>query len=215
MKHLHKPYLILAWIIAIMTLGIFLYVYGNLPERVPIHWNIKGEIDNYGSKNMLWLLGILPLAMILLLTFLPNWDPRREKYASHGKAYSILMLYVTLIMSGAFLGILALTLGYRLDMTVVLQLLIGILFTAIGNYLPQVRQTFFFGIRTPWTLTSEDNWRKTHRFGSKVFVAIGLIMIASVFLPIAQRAVLPFAAIIIGLVLTYWYSYREYKKNKS
>lgn len=213
MKVLNKTYLILAWMIATITLGIFLTLYHDLPEQVPIHWNLKGEIDRYGSKNTLWLIGMLPLAIVLLLTFLPKWDPRREKYASHGKAYSILIFYSTLTTSGIFLIVLANIYGFHIDVTVMLQLLLGVLFLAIGNYLPQVRQTFFFGIRTPWTLVSEDNWRKTHRFGSKVFVLIGLLMIGASLLPTPLRSVLPFAAIIIGLVFIYLYSYREYMKH--
>ncbi|MFD1423548.1 SdpI family protein [Laceyella tengchongensis] len=215
MKHLHKPYLILSWAIALVTLGVFLYCHDLLPDRVPLHWNIKGQIDRYGSKNMLLLFGLIPLGINLLLTFLPNWDPRRDRYVMHSKAYSILLLYSTVILCAVFLSILAITLGYPINIPLLLQLLIGILLMAIGNYLPQVRQTFFFGIRTPWSITSEDNWRLTHRFGGKVLFFIGLLMIISLFLPVPLRSILPFAAIIIGLAIIYWYSYRLYKHNRT
>lgn len=104
-------------------------------------------------------------------------------------------------------------LGYNIFLHRVPELLVGILFLIVGNYLPQCKPSFFVGMRNPWTLSNEEVWRKTHRFSGKVFVALGLIMIVSIFVPADWRSYLMLAMILVAVILTNLYSYVLYKKK--
>jgi uncharacterized membrane protein len=214
MSYIRKPYLIIAIIASVITFLVFLFFYARLPEmKVPLHWNIKGEVDHYGPKSSLLILGCFPLLLVVLFYFLPRWDPRSDSYERHSKAYSVMLLCITVFSCSISLSILAVALGYKWNEPFILQILIGLLFIFMGNYLRQVRPTYFFGIRTPWALVSERNWRKTHRFGSVVMVLSGLVFLISAFIPgwdIIARIVL-----LGGIVLIYVYSYFEFKKNGS
>ena len=105
-------------------------------------------------------------------------------------------------------------LGYNLFINRVPELLVGILFIVIGNYLPQCKPNYFVGIKTPWTLSNEEVWRKTHRFSGKVFVILGIIMILSVFVPVTWKSFVMVVVIIGAVGLTMGYSYVAYKRTK-
>ena len=119
----------------------------------------------------------------------------------------ILLFLVNIIGIGAGLG-------YDIPMNSTPHILVGLLFIVIGNYLPQCKPNYFVGIKTPWTLSNEEVWRKTHRFSGKVFVVLGVIMILSIFAPVAWKG-FPIIGIIVGAVgLTMGYSYVAYKRTK-
>ncbi|CAG9614055.1 Immunity protein SdpI [Bacillus rhizoplanae] len=92
-------------------------------------------------------------------------------------------------------------------------MIVGILFLVIGNYLPQCKPNFFVGIRTPWTLSNEEVWRKTHRFSGKVFIVLGIIMCLSIFAPVTWKSYIVLTTVLAGVVITMLYSYFAYKKE--
>jgi len=109
-------------------------------------------------------------------------------------------------------------LGYNLPVGVIMPGLIGLLFIVLGNYLGKIKMNWFMGIRTPWTMSSENVWNKTHRFGGKMFILAGLLMIAQIFLPLNFRLPVFIFSIAVILFGTVGYSYLVYlreKKNKA
>ncbi|MBH0166832.1 SdpI family protein [Fictibacillus sp. 7GRE50] len=179
MKKYGWSYLLIALSILI---GVFAYPY--LPEQMPMHWNIHGEVDGYWDKQ--YAAFFPPLLMIVLMAlfiFMPRIDPKKENYKKFSSSYTI---FIT-IMNVFFLLLQSMTISYGLgvniDISLVVNLGIGLLFIVLGNYLPRIKHNYFIGVRTPWTLANEKTWRKTHQLSGKLFVVAGILLVAISFLP--------------------------------
>jgi len=192
------------------------YFYQNFPGQVATHWNFAGEADAYSGRAFAaFFFPALAIGIYLLMTFLPLVDPKRERYAEFGKAYNVLRLSITILMIGLY-GIMSWNgLGHEAPINIVVPFAIGLLFIIIGNFLPKVKRNWFVGIRTPWTLSREDIWNKTHRLGGKMFVFAGLLMILMVFAP---QALYPWmfgfviALLVFGTIGYSWFLWRKIKK---
>jgi len=191
------------------------YFYSIFPEQVPMHWNIAGEIDGWGSKTMgAFMLPVTMVGMYILFLGLPYLDPRQKRYEQFSKIYHGFKAIILLFMAIMYFLIGANTLGYNVPIGTLVPILVGILFILIGNYTAKIKPNWFIGIRTPWTLSSEEVWNKTHRIGGKIFVFSGLLFILEPFLPLNYQGPV-FAIIIIGIVVgTFSYSYFIYKKEQ-
>jgi len=194
------------------------YFFNNFPEQVPIHWDISGEADNWSSPALAaFLFPAIIIAMYFLLSFIPYLDPKKERYAQFQRVYHLIKFFLILLFVAIyFLSSLA-ALGYGIKIDVWMPFFIGLLFIVLGNYLSKIKSNWFIGIRTPWTLSSEEVWNKTHRFGGKAFIVAGIIMLFMGWLPIAWRLPLFFVAIavvLLGTVVYSYFAYREEKKKK-
>ncbi len=155
------------------------YLWGTLPERVPVHWNIEGNVDRYGSKSELLLIPIfLPVLIYVILLVVPVIDPKK-KIAAMGVKYHNLKFVLTAFMSALAVVILYTTAHQAVAHTNVFLLCIGILYLLLGNYFKTIRANYFIGIRTPWTLENEEVWKKTHALGGKLWFGGGLIIVLS------------------------------------
>lgn len=173
-------------IIALMVVAAFV-LYERLPERIPSHWNVRGEVDGWSSRRF-GAFGIPAIAFAIwaLTRLLPRIDPRRANYAKFADTYDLLVLSIIVFLGVLHGAILANALGYPVSMDRIVGLGVGALFLVIGNVLPRARPNWFVGIRTPWTLSSDRVWERTHRVGGYAFAAIGLAMIVSTLLaPVA------------------------------
>lgn len=205
---IHKGIIILILISIVATF----FIYSNLPEKIPTHWNIRGEIDSYRSKSFVWFTALLPLGIYLLMIYVPNIDPRRESYKKHKKAYEILMnILVPFFIMMHWVAIFS-ALGHHISVARIIPIGIGILFIVMGNYMGQIRPNYTFGIRIPWTLADETVWRKTHRMGGFVFILSGLIFIIAGIVNKPYSFILAISSIFVLLIYTCVYSYLEYKK---
>lgn len=184
------------------------YYWGTLPAQVPVHWNIRGEIDGYGSKLTLIFLAGLPLITYLALVIVPTIDPK-GKLQQMGSKYHNIRLWLTVFMAALSLFIVYSARMAAEDNTYILVLLMGALFVVLGNYFKTIRANYFVGIRTPWTLESESVWKATHAMAGQLWFVGGIIvMLGSVALPGASAMVLLLlVALVIGLVpvaYSYW-----------
>lgn len=203
-------------IIIACSILLTIIVYNKLPDLVPTHWNTMGEIDKYSPKAF----GAFMAPVIMIFTwsgmkFLPKIDPRKKNYEKFDKSYSVIVS----ILLTFFLAIHAVTLlaalGYGISIEKIIPLIVGALFIVIGNYLPKSKSNFFYGIKTPWTLSSEVSWRKTHRLGGKLFVVAGIVCILSSFLLNGNiKAVVFFIAIMIAAIVPIVASYFYAKNDK-
>ncbi|MZQ75057.1 MAG: DUF1648 domain-containing protein [Peptoclostridium sp.] len=191
-----------------------IFVYGYLPDTIPLHWNIQGEVDRVGGKNNVFITALLPLVLYMLMMLFPKIDPKKKSYEKHKKAYSITVGLILVFLIVIHWVTILVSLGLNLDVSTVVSMGIGVMFIVIGNFMSQIRQNYFFGIRTPWTLANENVWKKTHRVGGYGFIAIGAAFILSAFL---KSSMLKFIIIVggtIGFTLyIFIYSYFVFKKE--
>ena len=158
--------------------------YPSLPDRVPTHWDMRGNVNDYSSKTM--AVSLMPAIMVALwglLRALPSIDPRRVNYGKMRGAYELVVNATLTMLLLVHTIVLAAVLGAPISITRVMPALVGALFIVIGNVLPQARPNWFFGIRTPWTLSNDAVWRRTHRISGYLFVLCGLLMVASAAFP--------------------------------
>ena len=190
-------------------------VWGRLPEQVPMHWDASGNVDRHGSRlaGALLLPGVM-LLLAILVPVLPRIDPRRANYARFDPTYHLAMNAVLTFMLGVHLVALATALGMEVPMERVVPAGAGLLLLVIGNVLPRARQNWMFGIRTPWTLSSERVWERTHRVGGYCMVAAGLVVLASALLAPGTASVALLVAAVAGASLVpLVYSYLAWRQE--
>jgi uncharacterized membrane protein len=193
------------------ALAAFFYVLPGLPERVPVHWNLHGEADRYGSPWSLLVLGpVLMAGTMVLFAVLPWLSPKHFEVDSSLRAYLAFML----ILVGMFGYFFAVSLWAAMSGPVgAPRAVIGgvcVLSILLGNLMGKVRRNFFLGVRTPWTLASERVWYATHRLAAKTLVAAGVIGLA---LSLASApAWLSVAIVALGAVVPAVYSLVHYKR---
>ncbi len=212
MKQLKRLYLL--FIPIAVSLVITLILYSRLPDQIPSHWNISGEIDSYKPRYFVILTALLPALFVWLLTVIPSLDPKSENFKQHQKAYNITVIFVVLFILAFHWYAIAAALGTLLKVEYLIKSTIGILFIIIGNYLPQAKQNYTYGIRTPWTLENEEVWRRTSRFGGRGFVICGFITLITLFLPSTASFWILSISLIILIFGIYLYSYLVYKKEE-
>jgi uncharacterized membrane protein len=155
------------------------YLWNDLPNKVPMHWNMKGEIDRYGDKSELIIIPfLLPLLIYVIFLVIPKIDPKNKLNKMGNKLQTVKFLLTT------FMSILALFIIYTAKHQTLtnqnyIVLLIGILFIILGNYFKTIQPNYFIGIRTPWTLENETVWKKTHKLGGKMWFVGGIIVVLS------------------------------------
>ena len=192
----------LGLLITAAAVAVSIWAYPRLPETVPTHWNIRGEPDDYSSRLVAVL--VMP-AVLLVLTgvfqVLPRIDPRGANYQKFGDTYWLLMNGVLGFMLALHVTLIAIGMGAAIQLTRVINVGGGAMFVLLGNYLGRVESNWFLGIRTPWTLSSDTVWRKTHRTAAWLFVAGGIIVIlVGLFRPAGQVALLGVtAATVVGI----------------
>ena len=201
--------------LSVAPLLMVLAVYGRLPAQVPMHWGIDGTVDRYGNKNELFVIAGINILVGIMFYFLPKIDPKRKNYDRFQGAYDWMVIW-TLGFMAAITGVtLAETMHPgRFDMTKVICGMVAFLFIFLGNMMPKIKRNFFTGVKTPWTLSSDTVWNKTHRLGGKCFVAGGILMLLGAFFvsgKVLFGMVLAVSAII--MILPMGMSYFLYKKE--
>lgn len=189
--------------------------FSSLPDLIPMHWNWKGEIDSYWPKQTgVWFVPGITLLMWIGFKIFPYFDPKKEKYNLFKSEWEIIQIGIIGFM--AFVHFVTLSAARNPEMRVDTWIVIGIggLLILVGNYLSKIRQNYFIGIKTPWSLASEDNWNKTHRFGSWCFVIGGIAVMAGAALGL-MMPILMMVAIIGASFIPMLYSFLVFKKKES
>lgn len=206
-KKLKTP--IITTIVCLLPIVYGLIIWDKLPAEVPTHWNLEGEVDGYSSKAFA-VFG-LPLIMAganLICQIGMRIDPKHENYGEKVKTIVVWMIPVmNLILSP--MTLLAAQ-GIDVDVALIVPLMCGILFLIIGNYLPKCKQNYTMGIKVAWTLNSEENWNKTHRFAGFIWTMGSMIIILTTLLGY------PFVLFPVVLIMAFVpivYSYLLYRKG--
>ncbi len=175
-----------------------LWVGVRVPDngKYPIHWGLDGKPDGYGSTTfVLYSIPAVVAGMVALLAVVPWIEPRRFSLQQSAKAYCALWSALLAIFMVLHAAILVSVMGHTVNMNHVMSPSLGVLFMILGNYMGKIQSNFTFGIRTPWTLSSELSWNKTHRLGGRLFFIDGLAIIATSLIPSCQEWLL---VIIVG-----------------
>src|SRR2546426_2984594 len=164
----------LGFVVAAVALAIGVWAWPRLPDRVATHWDIHGVPDGYSSR--LFAVLITPVILVVIngvFRILPRLDPRRANYEKFQDTYWLIANAVALFLLGVHVLVMINGLGRPVAMSRLMPVAVGLLFVVLGNSLSRVQPTWFVGIRTPWTLSSDTVWRKTHRTGGFPFVIAG------------------------------------------
>jgi len=202
-------------VIAALAVAVSLWAYPQLPPTVATHWNVRGEADGFSSR--LVAVSIMPLVILVmtgLFNVLPRLDPRRANYSKFIGTYWLIANAVILFILIGHGMIVATGLGYPVKIGRTMPIGVGLLFIVLGNYLTRVEPNWFVGIRTPWTLSSDTVWRKTHRTGGWLMVLGGSVIAACAFFPPAAFLPLFIAAVLLMAVIPIVQSYVLWKREK-
>lgn len=197
--------------VILLTFLAIYFFYPLLPEQMPMHWNLQGQIDNYIPKNIaVWLLPLTTLVIFILMQALPFIDPKKEKYNLFAKEWDIIKTGFVLFMTYLQFVVFYIAIHPQIQMMPLMFIGLGAIFILIGNYLSKIRQNFFIGIKLPWTLADEDNWNKTHRFASWCFVIAGIVTLAEAYF-IWYAPIIIYGCMGIAILLPTIYSFLLYK----
>ena len=182
---------------------------------VPIHWDLNGNPDGFAPAIIAFLIGpAITLGVLAILALVPRIEPRRENLRRSANAYRNTVIATTVFLAG--IQVFTVMAGVVMDVPIggVIGAGVGILLAVIGNVMTTVRSTFMFGVRTPWTLTSERSWDRTNRLVGRLFVVTGLsTVVASLtgnaYLVLGLMTVLLIGSIVVGFV----YSYKVWKDD--
>ena len=177
----HLKTLIITSILTLLPILAGLYLWNTLPEQVPSHWDVNGEIDGWSSKPFfVFGLPCIMLAAQWLCVLGTAADPKK---ANHSDKVLHLVLWIIPVLSIVLSAMTyMITLGHSVRVEVIMPLIIGLVFTIIGNYLPKCKQSYTVGIKIPWTLNSEENWNRTHRFAGRLWLVCGLGIMLTAFI---------------------------------
>jgi uncharacterized membrane protein len=208
------------WLIIIIPAVYLAIVWNQLPERVAMHFNLKGDIDRYGSKNglllLISLLTVLNAGIYLLLTNMYRIDPKKKAADNKGR-FQRIGFGVSVFMAAVLCFVIYSSVNGNAKFSVRLILAaVGLLFAFMGNYMHNIKPNYFAGIRLPWTLNNDENWKKTHLLAGKLWFVGGLLIaIMCLLLPVVLSMILFFIITVFITVIPGVYSYRLYKKQKA
>jgi uncharacterized membrane protein len=201
-------------VLVVLSFVLGLYFHPMMPERVPSHWNVRGEVDGYMPRTWgVFLMPIVILGIAVLLLIIPRVDPLKRNIEEFRGRFEGFMIVLVLFMIAVELMILLWGVGIRISPNAVLPIGIGVLIFDAGILLEHAKRNWFIGIRTPWTLSSDEIWYRTHRLGGILFKVAGAVAFLGVFF--GRRAVwfilIPILLAVVGATA---YSYVEYRRLK-
>ncbi|MDO5549030.1 MAG: SdpI family protein [Eubacteriales bacterium] len=205
------------WITAVLPLILAGLSWSRLPDTIPLHWGLHGEVNRWAGRNVIFLLAAIALIFTIVLLFAAKIDPKARNINRRRNLYEGLIVLLNLML----LGMMGITIAEAIRPGTVnvgqaVTLVVGILFAAIGNYLPKMKQNFTIGVRTPWALADEANWQYSNRFGGYMMFFAGLMMILGAFLlDDIWRFALILILVIAWVIGTFFVSYWYYRTNKT
>lgn len=203
-------------ILLLISFLALLFLWDQLPTRIPTHWNFQGEVNGYSSKTFgLLIVPVTNLIVYLILLYLPKIDPKK-RISIDQKPIPVLRTLIVVFLTGIHGWIIFSALGAEMQSQSWIYLGLAVFFLVLGNYLSTIKPNYFIGIRVPWTLEDPDNWKETHRVSSYIWVSGGLLLIILFpFFELQTYGTL-FAIIVTLLaIIPVGYSFYLYKSNHS
>lgn len=208
----YKKQLIISSIVTLLPIVFGLLIWDQLPDMMATHWGVDNQPDSWSSKSF----AVFGMPLLLLgLHWLFLWITAVDKSQKNQSKKAMAMIFwmmpmVSLFTSAIMYGV---SLGHTVNLGSVLFMMLGLMFAGIGNYLPKTKRNFHLGIKVKWALNNEENWNATHRFGGKVWVMGGLLLMLAGFFPMDYAVFVMLPVILILSVIPALYSYLYYKKQ--
>ena len=203
---INKKLLLFTSILILLSSLVGCVFWYQLPEKMPTHFNLLGQADGYNHKVFaIFGLPALMLLMHWLLLFLMIKDPKSSNISS--KIQVLIYWIIPFVSCLSMISIYGESLGYSMMSGILAQIFMGVLMIVIGNYLPKTRKNYIIGIRLPWTLESDKNWRKTHRLAGKIWVLGGLLLFLNSFVQLYVYWVF-FLTLFFVVIIPSVYSYQ-------
>jgi len=193
-------------------------IWHHIPETVPMHFDLKGNVDRYGSRDdfkvLIIALIIINAGVYLLVSNIYRIDPKRNAAQNKDRMQRI-AFYVCAYLSAIWVMIIYATVHG--DSSMIMKFVfvaMGLLFALLGSNMYNIQPNYFAGIRLPWTLENEDNWRKTHQFAGRLWFFGGLIIaLAALLLRNGQAIYISAAALAVLIIIPIVFSYNLYRKQ--
>lgn len=193
-----------------------LLIHPYLPDTIPIHWNAH-EIDDYASKNVIYMYPMMLLFFNFIMLGARFIDPKKHNYVKFENTFSKIIWLMNISMTMFVIVMLYEVCNpNQMNMTTMIQMMIGFLICILGNWMPKIKQNFFIGIKTPWACIDENTWVKTHRFAGRIWFFGGLLWMLCACLPISSSLFqIVMLIILVGLPTIYSYViYHHLEKEK-
>jgi uncharacterized membrane protein len=166
--------------------------------RIPVHFDLQGNADRFTDKvEFLLLMPLIAAGLTGMLWIIPRFDPRRANIEASAKFWNAAAILSCGLLAYVHVILVANAAGYRVDIMSALVPALSVLFMGLGNYLGKTRSNWFGGVRTPWSMSSEYSWERTHRWSGRMMVASGIAALVAWFFVEAKIAIM----ILIGLVI--------------
>ena len=204
-------------LLAAVGAALSLAVYTRLPDSLAVHFDLEGNPNGWMPRPVGAFFGpVFILLLAGLLRGVRRIDPREENYARFDRAYETIVASVLLLLLGTHLIVIATALGFRVPVGRLVPALVGGLFVATGNVMPQMRPNWWFGVRTPWTLSNDRVWTRTHRLAGYSMTGAGIVMILSGFVfPVRLGAPIVVGAAVASVLAPAVYSYLTWRREQS
>ncbi len=203
--------LALALVAAMFIAGTALYP--SLPDMIPTHWNIEGEVDGYMDRfSGVFFLPFMSIALVGLLAFIPRIDPLKANIRKFMGYYDMMIAVMTALFAYIFLLTMMWSAGFSYNFSQALSPAFGLMFYFAGIMLEKSKRNWFIGIKTPWTISSDRVWDKTNKLGAKIFKISGALAFLGLIVP-DYGLLVALVPAIVGSLGTVVYSYVEYQKH--
>ena len=202
----NKNTLIITSIVTLLPMLVGIFCWDRLPDVMATHFGTNNEANGFSSKAVA-VFGI-PLFLLALLwvgAFVTAHDPKKQNISP--KMFSLVLWIVPIVSLVGSATMYPANLGYKLDITFFSELLLGLMFIVVGNYLPKARQNYTIGIKIPWTLANEENWNRTHRLAGYLWMVCGILMIVislTRFVPAEWTIGIILVTALVPCVYSYW-----------
>ena len=212
-----KKQIIIALGMAVLPFAYAFYLYPTLPNKIPMHFNLNGEVDGWGSKESIYLLpcimGFASIITYLMMANIKKIDPKR--YASaDDKVYAQFGLFTSGFLCCLSIVILYGTAHVGIGINKLIFPLLGFAFAGMGIYMPKLKQNYLAGFKLPWTLENEANWNATHALAGKVWMAGGALQMVTAMLLSGPTIFIVFMSITaIMVIIPTAFSYRMFKRG--
>lgn len=228
-----KAAMLIMWIMAFIPLIITVILYGSLPEKVPMQFDINWNVDRYGHRSeLIYACAAFLLMPLMFSVFIRNFERKaagtddekaKAGYMSNIKVVTIIGIITSLILTVTYICILILMFktisntGSDLSFDPIKPILImlGILFMVLGNILPKTRRNSVVGLRCSWTYYNDVTWQKSNRFAALLIIALGAFTIGMAMIMPAMIVIsVMMGALFLITIVSLIYAYRVYKEEK-
>ena len=204
-------------LVLVAALVVSAIAYPRLPERVPVHWDFSGDVNRLGSRlEAATIIPLIGVVLWLVMRALPYIDPRRENYAKFQSTYDLVVNAAVTLLVVLHLALIGSALGYPIPRERVIAGAGGAMVALLGNVLPRARPNWWFGIRTPWTLSNDRVWMRTHRIGGYLLVIAGVAaVLASIFADARVTPIVLVGSLVAAAAGSIAYSYFAWRQETS